>query len=95
MHPVVRTHPVSGRRSLFVNPTFTTGIVELTRPESAALLGFLYEHAIAEEHLVRWHWTVGDIAFWDNRATMHYAVRDYGGVPRVMQRVTLRGDRPV
>ena len=94
VHPVVRTHPESGRRSLFVNPTFTTHIVELSRPESDALLGFLYQHAIAQEHLVRWHWSAGDIAFWDNRSTMHYAVRDYGTAPRVMQRVTLRGDQP-
>lgn len=95
VHPVVRTHPESGRRGLFVNPTFTSRIVELTRAESDALLAFLYQHAIAPEHLVRLRWRVGDVAFWDNRATMHYAVRDYGDAPRVMQRVTLRGDRPV
>jgi len=94
-HPLVRTHPESGRRGLFVNPTFTTSIVGLTRRESAALLAFLYAHATSQEHLVRWHWSVGDIAFWDNRSTMHYAVRDYGEHHRLMHRITLRGDRPV
>ena len=82
VHPVVRTHPESGRRGLFVNPTFTSHIVELARAESDALLAFLYQHATSQEHLVRWHWHVGDVAFWDNRATMHYTVRDYGAAPR-------------
>jgi alpha-ketoglutarate-dependent taurine dioxygenase len=95
VHPVVRTHPESGRRSLFVNPTFTSHILEMSRSESDAVLQFLYQHAIAQEHLVRIHWNVGDVVFWDNRATMHYAVRDYGDAARVMQRVTVRGDRPV
>jgi taurine dioxygenase len=93
-HPVVRTHPESGRSGLFVNPTFTTHIVGLSRAESTALLELLYEHATAQEHLVRWHWSEGDIAFWDNRSTLHYPVRDFGEHHRLMHRVTIRGDRP-
>ena len=93
-HPLVRTHPESARRSLFVNPTFTSHVQGLTSKEGKALLEFLYQHATAQEHLVRVRWKVGDLVFWDNRSTMHYAVRDYGNAPRVMHRVTLRGDRP-
>jgi taurine dioxygenase len=93
-HPVVRTHPESGRLGLFVNPTFTTHIVGLKKSESQAVLGLLYECATAQENLVRWHWSEGDIAFWDNRSTLHYPVRDYGDHHRLMHRVTVRGDRP-
>jgi taurine dioxygenase len=93
-HPVVRTHPESGRKSLFVNPGFTDHIVELEPRESEALLGFLYEHMVRQEFLVRYRWDEGDLGFWDNRSTMHYAVSDYGTDHRVIQRVTIRGDRP-
>jgi len=93
-HPVVRTHPESGRRGLFVNPTFTSHIVGMSRRESDALLRLLYEHATSPEYLVRHRWSAGDIAFWDNRSTLHYAVRDYGNDHRLMHRVTIRGDRP-
>ena len=93
-HPVVRTHPESGRRGLFVNPTFTSHIVGMSRRESDALLRLLYEHATSPEYLVRHRWSAGDIAFWDNRSTLHYAVRDYGEHHRLMHRVTIRGDRP-
>ena len=93
-HPVVRTHPETGRRGLFVNPTFTTHIAGLTKEESAAILDLLYRHATAQEHLVRWHWGEGDLAFWDNRSTLHYPVRDFGEHHRLMHRVTIRGDRP-
>lgn len=93
-HPVVRTHPETGRRGLFVNPTFTTHIVGVTPLESRRLLALLYEHATAPEQLVRWRWSEGDIAFWDNRSTLHYPVRDYGDAHRLMHRVTIRGDRP-
>ncbi len=95
LHPVVRTHPESGRKSLFVNPGFTDRIDELERRESDALLTFLYAHMTRQEFLVRYRWEEGDIGFWDNRSTMHYAVSDYGTAHRVIQRVTLRGDRPV
>ncbi|MEY2420944.1 MAG: alkyl sulfatase [Acidimicrobiaceae bacterium] len=93
-HPVVRSHPESGRPGLFVNPTFTTHIVGLRKEESRSVLALLYEHATAQEHLVRWRWSEGDIAFWDNRSTLHYPVRDYGDQHRLMHRVTIRGDRP-
>lgn len=93
-HPVVRTHPETGRSTLFVNPGFTQSISGLTRRESHALLGLLYQHMTDPEFVVRYHWQEGDLGFWDNRSTMHYAVQDYGTDHRVIQRVTLRGDRP-
>jgi len=93
-HPVVRTHPETGRRNLFVNPGFTVRIKGLTAKESDALLRFLYEHITTPEYVVRYRWEEGDLGFWDNRTTMHYAVRDYGDAHRVIQRVTIRGDRP-
>jgi alpha-ketoglutarate-dependent taurine dioxygenase len=93
-HPVVRIHPETGRRNLFVNPGFTTRVKGLTRSESDALLGFLYAHMTTPEYVVRYRWEEGDLGFWDNRTTMHYAVRDYGDAHRVIQRVTVRGDRP-
>ena len=93
-HPVVRTHPETGARSLFVNPQFTSHIVGLSPRESDALLTVLFEHMTVPEFTVRWRWRAGDVAFWDNRTTMHYATQDYGDAHRIMHRVTLRGDRP-
>jgi taurine dioxygenase len=93
-HPVVRTHPETGERSLFVNPGFTSHVKELSRPESDNLLAFLYAHSTKPEYTVRYHWRAGDIGFWDNRATQHSVVGDYGTQHRVIQRVTLRGDAP-
>ncbi|HMG39693.1 MAG TPA: TauD/TfdA family dioxygenase [Acidimicrobiales bacterium] len=93
-HPVVRTHPETGAKTLFVNPGFTSHIKELDRAESDALLAFLYTHAVKPEHTVRYHWSQGDIGFWDNRATQHAVVGDFGDEHRVIQRVTLRGDEP-
>ena len=93
-HPVVRTHPETGERALFVNPGFTSHIVELDRPESDALLAFLYEHSVRPEFTVRYHWHTGDIGFWDNRATQHSVIGDFGSQHRVIQRVTLQGDAP-
>ena len=94
-HPVVRVHPETGERSLFVNPLFTDRIEGLRRRESDALLGLLYEIATAPERLVRWRWEAGDVAFWDNRCTMHYALVDFGANRRRMLRVALEGDDPV
>jgi taurine dioxygenase len=94
-HPVVRTHPETGRQNLFVNPGFTSRIVGVSRRESDVLLRFLFEHMTSQEYLVRYSWEPGDLGFWDNRTTMHYAVMDYGDAHRVIQRVTLRGDKPV
>ncbi len=93
-HPVVRTHPETGARTLFVNPGFTSHIKELERAESDALLQFLYAHSVKPEHTVRYHWHTGDIGFWDNRATQHAVSGDFGDQHRVIQRVTLRGDEP-
>ena len=93
-HPVVRTHPETGRKNLFVNPGFTRSIKGLTPKESDALLSFLYEHMTTPEYIVRYRWEEGDLGFWDNRTTMHYAVGDYGDAHRVIQRVTIKGDKP-
>jgi alpha-ketoglutarate-dependent taurine dioxygenase len=93
-HPVVRTHPETGRRSLFVNPGFTVRIKGLTAKESDALLRFLYAHMATPEYVVRYRWEAGDLGFWDNRTTMHYAITDYGDAHRVIQRVTIKGDKP-
>jgi taurine dioxygenase len=93
-HPVVRTHPETGARSLFVNPGFTSHIRELDRAESDALLAFLHQHSVRPEHTVRYHWHTGDVGFWDNRTTQHAVAGDFGDQHRVIQRVTLRGDEP-
>jgi taurine dioxygenase len=93
-HPVVRTHPVSGRRALFVNEGFTTHIRELQAEESKALLAYLYAHAARPEFTLRWRWQVDDIAFWDNRVTQHYALADYLPERRTMHRATVNGDKP-
>jgi alpha-ketoglutarate-dependent taurine dioxygenase len=93
-HPVVRTHPETGKRNLFVNPNFTSHIAGVSDKESQAILGFLYQHQTQHEFLVRYRWQSGDLGFWDNRTTLHYAVQDYGTEHRVIQRVTIRGDRP-
>lgn len=95
VHPVVRTHPETGAKVLFVNPGFTSHIVELTRLESDALLSYLYAHSVRPEFVVRYHWTSGDLGFWDNRATQHSVVGDFGEHHRVIQRVTIKGDAPV
>ncbi|WP_150245201.1 TauD/TfdA dioxygenase family protein [Nocardiopsis quinghaiensis] len=93
-HPVVRTHPETGRRTLFVNVSFTTRIVGLDRAESDEILRFLFQQAHAPEYQVRFSWEPNSIAFWDNRATQHYAVNDYHPHPRVAERVAIVGDRP-
>ncbi len=95
IHPVVRVHPVTGRKNLFVNPGFTSHIVGMSRIESDGLLQLLYAHCTQPEFVMRHHWQVGDSVIWDNRATMHYAVDDYGVVERRMRRVTIRGGKPV
>ena len=93
-HPVVRIHPETGEEALFVNPGFTTRIVQLDKDESDALLAFLYAHSVRPEFTTRYHWGEGDVGFWDNRATQHAVVGDFGDHHRVIQRVTLRGDEP-
>lgn len=94
-HPVVRTHPVSGKKGLFVSEGFTTHINELTETESDALLRFLFAHATHPNFQVRWHWQAGDVAIWDNRATQHFANFDYGAAHRIMHRATVLGDKPM
>ena len=93
-HPVIRTHPVSGRKALFVNDGFTTRINELSEAESEAILKLLFAHATRPEFTIRWRWQENDVAFWDNRVTQHYAVDDYRPARRVMQRATVLGDVP-
>ncbi|MBN9734705.1 MULTISPECIES: TauD/TfdA family dioxygenase [unclassified Pseudonocardia] len=93
-HPVVRTHPETGRRTLFVNASFTTEIVGLPREESDALLRHLFAQAHVPEFQVRHRWAEGTVAFWDNRATQHYAVGDYHPHKRVAERVAIAGGRP-
>ena len=93
-HPVIRTHPVSGRKSLFVNEGFTTKINELSEAESEAILKLLFAHATRPEYTIRWRWQENDVAFWDNRVTQHYAVDDYRPNRRVMHRATILGDTP-
>ncbi|MFZ4583780.1 MAG: TauD/TfdA dioxygenase family protein [Acidimicrobiia bacterium] len=95
VHPVVRVHPVSGERSLFVNPGFTSHLVGLSRIESESILRLLFEHSTQPEFVFRHRWQEGDVVLWDNRSTMHYAVDDFGDAPRRMRRVTVRGDAPV
>ena len=93
-HPVVRTHPVSGQKLLYVNEYFCTGIVGLPREQSDTLLRQLYQHATRPDFCCRYRWQPGDVAFWDNRCTQHYATNDYAGESRLMYRVAINGDRP-
>jgi len=93
-HPVVRTHPVTGKKGLFVNHGFTTRINGLSDAESDHLLAFLFAHVSRPEFTIRWNWQVNDIAFWDNRITQHYAVADYLPERRIMHRATVNGDKP-
>jgi len=93
-HPIVRTHPETGRRALYVNVAHTAGIKGMTDEESAPLLDFLFRHQVKPEFTCRFVWEPDCLAFWDNRCTQHNPVNDYHGFRRVMQRITLKGDRP-
>jgi taurine dioxygenase len=93
-HPLVRTHPESGRKALYVNPLFTTRIRGLAPAESSALLEFLYGHMVTEEFTVRLNWQPETIAIWDNRCTQHKPVNDFFPQHRRLHRVTVAGDRP-
>ena len=93
-HPVVRTHPETGRKGLFVNSQFTSFVEGMSKLESQVVLDLLYRHCQRPEFSCRHRWKAGDVAFWDNRATLHYALDDYGDEVRVATRVTLRGDVP-
>lgn len=94
IHPLVRVHPVTGRKALFVNPGFTSHIIGLSRIESENLLRLFFEHATRPEVTLRHRWNSGDVLIWDNQTTMHYATDDYGKLDRRMRRVTVRGDNP-
>lgn len=93
-HPVVRTHPDTGKPILFVSEGFTAKINELPEDEGKELLDFLTQHAVKEEFHLRWAWQEGDVAIWDNRATQHKALFDYGDAHRIMHRATVNGDEP-
>ena len=93
-HPVVRTHPETGRRSIYVNFGHTARFVGMTEEESKPLLDFLFQHVCRPEFTCRFSWQVGSIALWDNRCTLHNPVNDYHGFKRLMHRVTLQGDTP-
>ncbi|MFN0161593.1 MAG: TauD/TfdA dioxygenase family protein [Burkholderiales bacterium] len=93
-HPVVRTHPETGRKSLYVNSAHTARFAGMTEEESTPLLGYLYAHQARPEFTCRYSWQVGDIALWDNRCVLHNPVNDYHGHKRLMHRITLKGDRP-
>ena len=94
IHPVIRSHPDSGRQALYVNPSFTTRINELAATESRALLDYLYQHQQRAEFQVRFRWSTNAIALWDNRCTQHCALWDYWPAERRGHRVTVQGERP-
>ena len=94
-HPVVRTHPETGRKALYVNVAHTSGIKGMADEESAPLLNFLFAHQVKPELTCRFVWEPNAIAFWDNRCVQHNPVNDYHGFRRVMHRITLQGDKPL
>jgi taurine dioxygenase len=93
-HPVVRVHPETGRKALYVDVAHTERFADMTREESAPLLRYLFQHQVRAELTCRFRWRPGSIAFWDNRCAQHNAINDYAGHRRLMHRITLAGDRP-
>ena len=94
-HPVVRRHPDSGRKALFVNAIYTTRFEGMTEAESRPLLDFLFAHCTRPEFTCRFRWSEGALAIWDNRCTLHYAVNDYDGERRLLHRTAIAGERPL
>ena len=93
-HPVIRTHPETGKKLIFVNSLFTTHIEELRKKESVALLAFLYDHVTTAEYSCRFQWQAHSIAIWDNRSTQHKPINDYFPAHRRLERITIDGDKP-
>jgi taurine dioxygenase len=93
-HPVVRTHPETGRKALYVNVAHTLRFKDMSEEESAPLLSYLFQHQVRPELTCRFRWEVGSLAFWDNRCALHNPVNDYHGHRRLMHRITLKGERP-
>ena len=93
-HPIVRTHPETGQKSLYLNRSHTVRFANMTEEESAPLIAYLCDHMTRPEFTCRFRWSTGSLAIWDNRAALHHAINDYGGKRRHMQRVTIKGDRP-
>jgi len=94
-HPVIRTHPETGKQALFVNSAHTVSLDGLHPEESQCLLDFLFQHQIKAEFQCRLNWQIGDLAIWDNRSVLHYPLNDYHGYRRLLHRITLKGDKPM
>ena len=93
-HPLIRTHPETGKKAIYVNRTFTTGIDGMSKEESSSILNFLFNHCEHVNYQIRYRWSLNDMAFWDNRCAMHRAIWDYWPNERKGRRVTIKGDIP-
>ena len=92
---MIRTHPETGRKALYISRAHTLRFKDMTLEESTPLINYLSDHIVRPEHQCRLHWEAGTLAVWDNRCTQHHALNDYQGQRRHMHRVTIEGDRPV